>query len=144
MEQETIPKPLTILHSFERFVHQRSKRVERRFRRVSSFLVLYLSLQAELGLAWDRNWHDYLGRDQFWILPHILIYTGLGGAGLVALIVVLVDSIRYAGRKPGVDETSTIPILRIFHAPLGFVIIGWGTFVDLAAAPLDNYWHELY
>jgi hypothetical protein len=117
---------------------------ERRFRRVSLWVILYLLLQAELGLAWDRRWHDYLGRDQFWIPPHIMIYTGVGVAGLLTLIVVLVETVRYWRHAPGVDDSSTISVLRYFHAPLGFILLGFGALVDLIAAPLDNYWHELY
>lgn len=117
---------------------------ERWIRQGSSILILYLLLQAELGLAWDRNWHDLVGRDRFWIPPHILLYTGVGGAGLVALIVIFVETIRYARKRDGVDDTSTIPVLGYFHAPLGFILLGFGALTDLLAAPLDNYWHELY
>ena len=49
---------------------------ERRLRRVSAWFLLFLVLQAELGLAWDRYWHDTIGRDAFWIPPHIMMYTG--------------------------------------------------------------------
>jgi hypothetical protein len=117
---------------------------ERRLRRVGAWLLLFLALQAELGLAWDRNWHDFIGRDQFWTLPHIMMYAGIGGAGIISLVVIAVDTLRYNRRAPGVDGRSTIPILRFFHAPLGFVLLGFGALTDLAAAPLDNYWHTLY
>ena len=116
---------------------------ERRLRRVGAWFLLYLALQAELGLAWDRNWHDLIGRDQFWTLPHIMLYAGIGGAGLVALIVVTADTLRYHLKKPGVDDTSTIRVF-IFHAPLGYVLLGFGALIDLLAAPFDNYWHQLY
>jgi hypothetical protein len=101
-------------------------------------------MQAELGLAWDRQWHDLIGRDSFWIPPHILLYTGVAGAGLAALCLVLLDTRRYYQKIVGVDDSSTIPIFRFFHAPLGFAILGFGALNDLLAAPLDNYWHELY
>jgi hypothetical protein len=118
--------------------------VERRLRRVGAWLLLYLSLQAELGLAWDRNWHDFIGRDQFFTPPHIMLYSGVGGAGLIALIIVLADTLRYRHKKAGVDDSSTVRILRFFHAPLGYILLGFGALTDLAAAPLDNYWHLLY
>lgn len=119
-------------------------RAERRLRRVGAWLLLYLALQAELGLAWDRNWHDLIGRDQFWTLPHIMIYSGVGGAGIIAIVVILADSLRYRRKAPGVDDESTIGILRFFHAPLGYILLGFGALTDLIAAPLDNYWHILY
>lgn len=117
---------------------------ERKIRQISAWIILALLLFAELGLAWDRRWHDILGRDQFWIPPHIMMYSGLGGAGLIALFVVLWETRRYHQGKAGVDDTTTVRVLRAFHAPLGFVLLGMGAFTDLLAAPLDNYWHELY
>lgn len=118
--------------------------VERRLRRLGAWLLLYLCLQAELGLAWDRNWHDLVGRDQFFTPPHIMLYSGVGGAGLIALIIVLLDTRRYYRKQPGVDDNSTVQVLRYFHAPLGYILLGFGALTDLLAAPLDNYWHLLY
>src|SRR5579859_2035041 len=89
--------------------------VERWLRQGSALFILYFLLQAELGLAWDRQWHDLVGRDQFWIPPHIMLYTGIGGAGILALTVVLVDTVRYWQRAPGVDDNSTVGVLRFFH-----------------------------
>jgi hypothetical protein len=118
--------------------------VERRIRRFGAWFLLYLIMQAELGLAWDRQWHDLIGRDSFWIPPHIMMYSGIGGAGLVALAVVLVDTLRYFQQAPGVDDRSTLTVLRFFHAPFGYVILGFGALIDLVAAPFDNWWHSLY
>ncbi|HYL43841.1 MAG TPA: hypothetical protein VEU97_10680 [Ktedonobacteraceae bacterium] len=119
-------------------------REERRLRQAGAWIILYLLLQAQLGLAWDREWHDLVGRDQFWIPPHIMMYSGLGGVGIVALVLILADTIRYRRRKPGVDDGSTVHIFWMFHAPLGFLMVGFGAFTDLLAAPFDNYWHQLY
>ena len=118
--------------------------IERRIRRVSAWIAFYLLLQGELGLAGDRSWHGYIGRDQFWIPPHIIMYIGVGGMGLIALFVVLVDTRRYYQKKAGVDNSSTICLLRFFHAPLGFALLGFGVLTDCIAAPFDNYWHVLY
>jgi hypothetical protein len=117
---------------------------ERRLRRIGAWLMLILALQAELGLAWDRNWHDLVGRNEFFTPPHIMLYSGIALSGFIALFVVLVDTYRYYQKKPGVDDNSTVKILHFFHAPLGYVILGFGAFIDLLAAPFDNYWHSLY
>ena len=117
---------------------------ERRLRRISAWLLLIFLLMGELGAVWDREWHAYVGRDQFWTPPHTLIYSCVAGAGLTALIMVLLESYRYYHRVPGVDNDSTIAIFRFFHAPLGFSVLGFGALIALIAAPLDNYWHELY
>src|SRR5947209_553176 len=123
---------------------ERPDAAERRLRQLGGWSMLYFLLQAELGLAWDRQWHDWVGRDRFWIPPHIMLYTGIGAAGLVALAVVLIDTMRYHRKAVGADDDSTIPVFRFFHGPLGFVLLGFGTLTDLIAAPFDNYWHELY
>ena len=117
---------------------------EHRFRRISIWVILYLLLQAELGLGWDRRWHDYLGRDQFWIPPHMLIYSGVGVAGVLALLVVLAETVRYRRHVAGVNDSTTLSVLGYIHAPLGFILLGFGALTDLIAAPFDNYWHELY
>ncbi len=117
---------------------------ERRLRRVAAWAMLFFLLQGELGAIWDREWHFYVGRDWFWTPPHTLIYSCVSGAGLIALAVVLTDTVRYNRHRPGVDDTSTISIMNVFHAPLGFVLAGFGALGALIAAPLDNYWHEMY
>jgi hypothetical protein len=117
---------------------------ERRLRRISAWLLLLFLLQGELGAVWDREWHAYVGRDQFWTPPHTLIYSCVAGAGLLALMVVFLETSRYYHQKPGVNDDSTVAIFRFFHAPLGFSVLGFGALCALCAAPLDNYWHELY
>ncbi len=121
-----------------------SARSERRLRQLCAWIALYMLMQAELGLAWDRQWHDLIGRDSFWIPPHILLYTGVAGAGLAALCLVLLDTRRYYQKIAGVDDSSTVAIFRFFNSPLGFAILVFGALNDVLAAPLDNYWHELY
>ncbi len=117
---------------------------ERKLRRVSAWLLLFFLIQGELGAVWDREWHAYVGRDQFWTPPHTLIYSCVAGAGLLALFIVLLETFRYYRKRPGVDKSSTATILWFFHAPLGFSVLGFGALLALCAAPLDNYWHELY
>lgn len=119
-------------------------RGERVLRRTAGWLMLFFLLQGELGAIWDREWHYFIGRDQFWIPPHILIYSSVTGAGLCALVVVLSDTVRYHLRVPGVDDRSTVRFLTLFHAPFGFFVAGVGVLIAVSAAPLDNRWHEMY
>jgi hypothetical protein len=117
---------------------------ERRLRRISAWFMLFFLFQGQLGATWDREWHAYVGRDWFWTLPHILIYSCVTGAGLIALGVVLGDTVRYRRGRAGVDASSTVPVFGLFHAPLGYIVTGFGALLALIAAPLDNYWHQLY
>lgn len=140
-QSETSAAELIAMRSVEQ---ARPDRVERRLRRISAWLMFIFLLQGQLGAIWDREWHFFVGRDQFWTPPHTLIYSCVTGAGLIALIVVISDTIRYYRHAPGVDDTSTVRIFNVFHAPLGFIIAGFGALQALVAAPLDNYWHMLY
>jgi len=93
-------------------------------------------LVASAGLAWDIAWHTFIGRDSFLTPPHAVLYGGVAAAGIVALAGVLLESWR---RRPG-----TSSLLRVFHAPLGLFVTGFGILTLVVSAPLDNYWHELY
>jgi len=117
---------------------------ERRLRLALAGLLLYWLSQASAGLAWDIAWHTFIGRDSFLTPPHVLLYSGVAGAGLTCLAAVLAGTWQHRGRPATADRRSTVSLLGLFHAPLGFFVAGCGMLVLLVAAPLDNYWHELY
>jgi hypothetical protein len=117
---------------------------ERRWRVFAGGALVVMQTLAAVGLGWDIQWHRWLGRDAFLTPPHLIIYTGVVGAGLICILVVLVETERYWRRVPGVDEASTVSLFGIFHAPLGFFVAGFGALTMAAAAPFDNYWHQLY
>jgi hypothetical protein len=123
---------------------QSRRRRERRFRLMASGALILMQTVAALGLGWDIQWHRWIGRDRFLTPPHLLIYIGVAGAGMLCIAVVLMETWRYWRRSPGVDDSSTIGLFRIFHAPRGFIVAGFGALTMAAAAPLDNYWHQLY
>jgi hypothetical protein len=91
---------------------------------------------ASAGLAWDIEWHTYIGRDSFLTPPHAVLYGGVAAAGLVGLAGVLLESWR---RDP-----DTASLLGVFRAPVGLFVTGFGILTLVVSAPLDNYWHELY
>ncbi len=100
--------------------------------------------KVRLGLAWDIRWHLLLGRNSFWIPPHMVIYSAVGGVGLIALAMVLIDTLRYHSGFPGVNDRSTVCIWGVFHAPLGYIVTGFGPLIALVAVPFDNWWHQLF
>lgn len=121
-----------------------SSPAERKLRRISIWLMVFFLFQGGLGAVWDREWHAYVGRDQFWTPPHTLIYSCVAGVGLTAFALVLIETFRYRRGVAGANDSSMARVLWFFHAPLGFIITGFGALLALIAAPLDNYWHELY
>ena len=131
-------------HARGSWISKRQHLPERTLRRTGAWLLLCFLLLGELGLAWDIRWHLLLGRNSFWIPPHMMLYSAVGAVGLVALAMVLIDTLRYHHGFPGVDDRSTVCILGVFHAPLGYIITGFGPLIALVAVPFDNWWHQLY
>ena len=105
---ESFTKPQTKVRSYS---------AERRLRRIAGWCMLCFLFQGQLGATWDREWHAYVGRDWFWIPPHDLIYSCVTGTGLIALGVVLTETIRYRRGTPGVNDTSTVPSFASFMHP---------------------------
>ena len=94
-----------------------------------------LALLGAFGNAWDLFWHIAIGRDSFWIPPHTMMYAAVALSGLIALAVVLGDTLRRA------DGLSA---MLGFRAPLGFFILGVGVLQMLISAPFDDWWHRRY
>src|SRR5579884_3832460 len=97
---------------------RRADRRERLLRRTGAWILLYLGLQAELGLAWDRNWHDLIGRDQFWTLPHMMLNADVRRPPMSMFLFDILETLRYHNRATSVDKTSTNTPLHIFHSQL--------------------------
>lgn len=109
----------------------------------AALAILCSQILGAVGLAWDIQWHISVGRDTFLTPPHVLLYTAVAVTGLVSLAVVLGDTWR--SRTGGdIHDGNAVRLLGLFQAPLGFVVAGFGALVTATAAPLDNYWHELY
>lgn len=78
------------------------------------------------GLAWDIQWHMTIGRDTFWIAPHLMIYSsvvvGLAlGWGVLAY-----------------EWWRGVPSTR------GFRLAALGLLLVVLAAPIDDLWHRLF
>src|SRR3954449_2896914 len=76
-----------------------------------------LALVGAFGNAWDLFWHIVIGRDSFWIPPHTMMYAAVAFSGLIALAVVLGDTLRRA---------AGLSAMLGFRSPLGFFLLGLG------------------
>jgi hypothetical protein len=90
-----------------------------------------------VGVAWHRS----LGREAFWIPPHVVLYSGVGLTGLVCAGVVVPTTLHRATRA-GMDPTPAE--LWGLRAPLGFVLAGCGVLGCVLVAPFDEWWHRLF
>src|SRR5262245_40853136 len=85
-----------------------------------------------MGTSWDVHWHATVGREEFWIPPHLVLYAGtilaVGGA-VAGLTLAWLD--REAG---GLRDSASV----------GLWVTAVGALWFLASAPFDDLWHRLY
>src|SRR5258705_4755977 len=67
-------------------------------RRAALWTLLAAKLVTGWGVQWDIQWHVLIGRDTFWIAPHLMTYAGVTLAGLISFGLLGWDSVR--GRAP--------------------------------------------
>jgi hypothetical protein len=96
------------------------------YRRVALWGLLATKVLGAWGLAWDIQWHMTIGRDSFWIAPHLMIYSSVVG-GLV-----LGGGVLALERRRAIAPTR------------GFLLATLGLVVVVLAAPIDDLWHRLF
>ena len=111
-------------------------------RRAALWTLLASKLIAGWGVQWDIQWHVLIGRDSFWIPPHIMTYAGVALAVLVSFGVLAWETL--IGRP---DPTpGSPPVLRVLGltGTRGFHLAAWGIALTVLAAPIDDLWHRLF
>ena len=86
------------------------------------------------GVQWDIQWHVVIGRDSFWIPPHLMTYAGVSAAVLLSFGMLALETWR---------GTGTIRVLGL-SGSRGFQLAAWGMAVTVLAAPIDDLWHRLF
>lgn len=125
-------------------VHPAASTAVHATRRAVAALLVAAGALVMYGIAWDATWHSSVGRDQgFLSPPHALMYGSAAAGGLVCIAAVLIETARYH-RRSGVDDGNSVRLFRLFHAPIGLLVAGFGILVIVVAGPLDNYWHSMY
>ncbi|HEX9436760.1 MAG TPA: hypothetical protein VGA16_06335 [Candidatus Limnocylindria bacterium] len=90
-----------------------------------------------VGTAWDVAWHRTVGRDSFWIAPHLWTYAGVALNGIAAIVA---TTTAMGGRRVHGRELRVGPL----RAELGLALAGTGSAVIIAAAPFDDMWHRTF
>jgi len=92
------------------------------------------------GTQWDIQWHLRIGRDSFWIAPHLMTYSGVTLMVLVSFGVLAWTSWRALRgvREPGVHSVAGISGTRGWH------FAAWSILLTVLAAPIDDLWHRLF
>ena len=109
--------------------------------RVALWVLLGANLLAGWGVQWDIQWHVRIGRDTFWIPPHVMTYSGVAILVLASFGVLARDTRRHllAGRAP----RGTERVLGLTGTP-GFLLAACGIALTVLAAPIDDLWHRLF
>src|SRR3989442_13038966 len=88
------------------------------------------------GVFFDTSWHRSIGRDTFFIWPHLCIFIGAFVVGVASFSGVATASIGRAGASGG-----TVLRLGPLRFPAGFATPVVGILFVLAPRPLTPYWH---
>jgi hypothetical protein len=108
--------------------------------RVALWVLLIGKLLGAWGLTWDIQWHLLIGRDTFWIPPHLMMYSGVTAGFLVAVLVLALDT---RDRRRGVRRRGMVTMLGL-TSTRGIHLAAWGVALLLLAAPIDDLWHRLF
>jgi hypothetical protein len=93
------------------------------------------------GTQWDIQWHLRIGRDSFWIAPHVITYSGVTAIVLVSFGVLAWTTARALGGADG--GPGTVRVLGFTGTP-GYHLAAWGIGLTVLAAPIDDLWHRLF
>jgi hypothetical protein len=109
-------------------------------RRFALWAIVAATLVAGWGVQWDILWHLRIGRDSFWIAPHVMTYAGVTGVVLLSFGILAWDTWRRRSARGAADE---ITVMGITSTP-GFHLAAWGIALTVLAAPIDDLWHRLF
>jgi hypothetical protein len=105
--------------------------------RAAFWTLIAAKLLAGWGVQWDIQWHVLIGRDTFWIAPHVMTYAGVSVVVLVSFGVLAWDTLRGGAPLPSLRLAGLI-------GTRGFHLAAWGIALTVLAAPIDDLWHRLF
>jgi len=109
--------------------------------RVIAFWGLLLAkLAGGWGVQWDIRWHLVIGRDSFWIAPHLLTYAGVVLVAALSLGILAAETWRERAGRP---VPGGVRVFGLTGTP-GFHLAWWGIALTILAAPVDDLWHRLF
>lgn len=92
------------------------------------------------GVGWDIRWHILIGRDSFWIAPHVMTYTSVAAAAALSLGVLVLETWRARAGRAAADTVAIVGL----HGTRGFHLAWWGIALTILAAPIDDLWHRAF
>src|SRR5213593_5203643 len=90
------------------------------------------------GVQWDIQWHTLIGRDSFWIAPHLMTY-----AGVVVMVGLSFGVLAATTLSPSWRGGDVVRVLGL-TGTRGFHLAAWGIALVVLAATIDDLWHRLF
>jgi hypothetical protein len=109
-------------------------------RRAALWILLAAKAVAGIGVGWDIRWHIVIGRDSFWIAPHVLTYAGVAVAAVVSFGVLAGETWAARGGAAPRDGFRMAGLV----GSRGYHLAWWGIALTIVAAPIDDLWHRLF
>jgi len=108
--------------------------------RVGFWTLIAAHVIAGWGTQWDIQWHMRIGRDSFWIAPHVMTYGGVTLMVLSSFGMLAWTSWRAlrGDRAAGMLRVLGITGTRGWH------FAAWAIVLTVLAAPIDDLWHRLF
>ena len=107
--------------------------------RVALWGLLIAKLIGGWGVQWDIQWHVRIGRDSFWIAPHVMTYASVALSVLLSFGILVLTTVR----GPALSSSGTVRFL-VLAGTRGFHLAAWGIALTVLAAPIDDLWHRLF
>jgi hypothetical protein len=92
------------------------------------------------GTSWDIRWHLLIGRDSFWIPPHLMTYSGVT---LIVLVSFGVLAWTTSQALRGVVAPGTLHQFGI-TGTRGYHLAAYSITLTVLAAPIDDLWHRTF
>jgi hypothetical protein len=108
--------------------------------RAGLWILLAAHLVTVWGTSWDIRWHLLIGRDSFWIPPHLMTYSGVTAIVLASFGVLAWTS---AQALRGVTSPGMIRLIGI-TGTRGYHLAAYGIALTVLAAPIDDLWHRTF
>src|SRR6266704_3902636 len=108
------------------------------WRRAALWGLLGAKVVSSWGVQWDIQWHTLIGRDSFWIAPHLMTYAGVVVMVGLSFGVLAGMTLRPSWRGDDVVRVLGLAGTRGFHLAAG------GIALTVLAAPIDDLWHRLF
>src|SRR5260370_8805910 len=86
-------------------------------RRAALWALLVAKVLASWGVQWDIQWHTIIGRDSFWIAPHVMTYSGVTLTVLLSFGVLAWTTLRPAAAAVDPVRVRGLTSTRAFHLP---------------------------